>query len=123
MPLTSNTSQPEAFLLFSRWRDERTRLRVAAKIGVISFDLETVLGRVDEPLLGLGLAGCGFIEFMFDNTWKFYFGAPDTLGAPLETLIGGSPATSKHYEFGETIIAKRETGSLMLFMEIVREVA
>jgi len=123
MPLTSKASQPEAFLLFCRWRDERTRLRLEAKLGVMSFDFEAVLDRVEEPLIGLRLADCGFIEFIFDDTWIFYFGAPDAIGAPIQERIGGSPVASKRYEFGETIIARRTTGSHMLFMEIVHEVA
>jgi hypothetical protein len=99
--------QAAAFSVFSRWRDEMTTLRVDTELGVIAFSLECTLMRVEERLLGLLLANCGFIEFIFDDTWGFEIMSLDSLRVDLEKRAGDSPLKDRRYEYNEGIVAVR----------------
>ena len=115
--------QASAFSVFRRWRDELTTLRVDTELGVIAFSLECTLIRVEEPLLGFLLANCGFIEFVFDDTWGFEIVSLDSLQVELEKRAGDSPLKDRRYEYNEGIVAVRlRTGSRMIFGAVVREV-
>jgi hypothetical protein len=114
--------QAEAFSIFRRWRDALTTLRVDTELGVMAFSLECTLMRVEEPLVGFLLDDCGLIEFIFDETWAFDFTSSDAARAELKDRSADSPLANRRYEFGEAIIGRRTTGSLMLFLEIVREI-
>jgi hypothetical protein len=54
-------SQSEVFGLFRRRQDNRTRLRFAAQFhGVSRLSIETVIARVESPLIGVDLADHGY---------------------------------------------------------------
>ena len=89
----------EAFSVFRKWQDEGLLLRVDARLGVMSFSFECFVSRVEEPLIGLLLTDCGFIEFVFDNTWAFDFTAPDAARAEMAERFGVAPLGKREYEF------------------------
>jgi hypothetical protein len=87
--------QSTAFSVFSKWRDELTTLRVDMELGVMAFSLECTLMRVEEPLLGFLLANCGFMEFVFNETWGFEIMSLDSLRVDLENRMGDSPLQNR----------------------------
>ena len=113
------------FSLFRKWRDAPTVVRADAELaGAISFSFECTVVRADNPLVSLGLADCGFIEFVLGDTWGFDFMALDVLRIELNKRTGKSPLGDRRYEFGEVIVAVRTIGSTrswMRFAEVVRE--
>jgi hypothetical protein len=61
-------SQSEVFGLFRRWHDNRTMLRVDAQFhGISRLSIETVIARVEAPLIGVNLADHGYIELLAQN--------------------------------------------------------
>jgi hypothetical protein len=116
-------SQSEAFDLFRRWQDNRTHLRVDANFpGVSRLSIETVIARVEEPLIGVDLADHGYIELLFVENWRFEFGAHDAMRKLLSDRVGASSSRLKAYEFGEIIAASKTNHTYILFLEIVRTV-
>jgi hypothetical protein len=116
-------SQSEVFGLFQRWRDNGTPLRVDAQFpGISRLSLETVIARVEEPLVGIDLADHGYIELLFVENWRYEFGALDAVGSSLSAHLGMSSNRSKTYEFGEVIAAVRPEHIYIVFMEIIRTV-
>jgi hypothetical protein len=116
-------SQSEVFGLFRRWQDNMTPLRVDAQFhGVSRLSIETVIARVEEPLIGVDLADHGYIELLFVENWRYEFGAPDAMRSALTYRLGMSSTRSKTYEFGEMISAVRAEHTYILFMEIIRTV-
>jgi hypothetical protein len=116
-------SQSEVFDLFRRWQDNRTHLRVDANFpGVSRLSIETVIARVEEPLIGVDLADHGYIELLFVENWRFEFGAHDAMRNVLSDRVGASSSRLKAYEFGEIIAASKTNHTYILFLEIVRTV-
>jgi hypothetical protein len=116
-------SQCEAFDLFRRWRDNRTQLRIDANFpGVSRLSIETVIARVEEPLVAVDLADHGYIELLFVDSWRFEFGAHDAMRTVLNDRVGASSSRLKAYEFGEIIAAIKTNHTYILFMEILRTV-
>jgi hypothetical protein len=116
-------SQSEVFCLFRRWQDNRTQLRVDAQFpGISRLSIETVIARVEEPLIAVDLADHGYIELLFVEKWRYEFGAQDAMRSALTDRLGRSSSRSKTYEFGEMISAIRAGHTYILFMEIVRTV-
>jgi hypothetical protein len=118
--VSSIKSQTEAFDLFRRWRDNKTSLRVDTDLAVIGFSFECMIRRVEEPLIDLLIGDCGFIDLTFNSSWNYNFAAPDAMRAPLNQRLGYSPLASRIYEYGEVVLARRTTGSTILFLEIVK---
>jgi len=112
----------EMFSLLRRWREGSVVLRADGREGPLRFFVEGVVDCAEDPLLRLNLFDCGFMEFTFDKTWQFEFGAPDAMKVPLDERTGQSSSASKHYEFGEMIIAASSSGARVLLVEIVRGV-
>jgi len=112
----------ELFPLLRRWRDDRTLLRVDGRLDNVNISLEAVVSRVEDPLVGLLLLDCGFIEFTLDSTWQCEFGAPDAMRVPPDERIGESPSASKHYKFGEMIAVANPSGLRLIFVELVRRI-
>jgi hypothetical protein len=116
-------SQSEAFDLFRRWQDNRTHLRVDANFpGVSRLSIETVIARVEEPLIGVDLANHGYIELLLVENWLFEFGAHDAMRGLLTDRVGASSSRLKAYEFGEIIAAMKADHTYILFLEIIRTV-
>jgi hypothetical protein len=116
-------SQSEAFDLFQRWQDNNTQLRIDANFpGVSRVSVETVIARVEEPLVAVDLADRGYIELLFIADWHFEFGAHDAMRSVLKDRVGASSSRLKAYEFGEIIAAVKTDHTYILFMEIVRTV-
>ena len=115
--------QSEVFGLFRRWQDNRTPLRVDAQFpGVSRLSIETVIARVEEPLIGGDLDDHGYIELLFVEDWRYEFGAPDAMRIALTDRLGLSSSRSKTYEFGEIIVAVRAEHTHILFLEIIRTI-
>ena len=116
-------SQSEVFALFRRWQDNSTQLRVDAQFhGISRLSIETVIARVEEPLIGVDLAHHGYIELLFVENWRYEFGAPDAMRSAKPDRLGMSSSRSKTYEFGEMITAVGAEHTYILFMEIIRTV-
>jgi hypothetical protein len=116
-------SQTEAFDLFRRWQDNRTHLRVDANFpGVSRLSIETVIARVEEPLIGVDLSDHGYIEVLFVENWRFEFAAHDAMRNVLPDRVGASSSRLKAYEFGEIIAAMKPNHTYIVFMEIIRTV-
>ena len=116
-------SQSEVFGLFRRWQDNRTQLRVDAQFhGISRLSIETVIARVEEPLIGVDLADHGYIELLFVEKWRYEFGSPDAMRSALTDRMGMSSSRSKTHEFGEMITAVGAEHTYILFMEIIRTV-
>ena len=82
-------SDSEVFGLFRRWQDNRTQLRIDAQFhGVSRLSIETVIARVEEPLIGVDLADHGYIELLFVENWRYEFGAPDAMRSALTDRLG-----------------------------------
>jgi len=89
-------SQSEVFDLFRRWQDNRTQLRIDADFpGVSRLSIETVIARVEEPLIGVDLAKSGYIELLFVENWHFEFGAHDAMRTRLTDRTGASSSRSR----------------------------
>jgi hypothetical protein len=57
---------------FARWQDNRTQLRVDAQFpGVSRLSIETVIARVEEPLISVDLDEHGYIELLFVENWRY----------------------------------------------------
>jgi hypothetical protein len=116
-------SQSEVFDLFRRWQDNRTQLRIDANFpGVSRLSIETVIARVEEPLIGVDLSDHGYIELLFVDSWRFEFGAHDAMRGVLTDRVGASSSRLKAYEFGEIIAAMKADHTYILFLEIIRTV-
>jgi hypothetical protein len=116
-------SQSEAFDLFRRWQGNSTQLRIDANFpGVSRLSIETVIARVEEPLIGVDLADHGYIELLLVEDWRFDFGSHDAMRSVLKDRVGASSSRLKAYEFGEIIVASKTNHTYILFMEIVRTV-
>jgi hypothetical protein len=116
-------SQFEVFDLFRRWQDNRTQLRIDANFpGVSRLSIETVIARVEEPLIGVDLANHGYIELLLVEDWRFQFDAHDAMRSLLPDRLGASSSRLKTYEFGEIIAAMKANHTYILFMEIIRTV-
>jgi hypothetical protein len=116
-------SQSEAFDLFRRWHDNRTRLRVDANFpGVSRLSIETVIARVEEPLICVDLGDHGYIELLLLEDWRFEFGAHDAMRGVLTDRVGASSSRLKAYEFGEIIAAMKADHTYILVLEIIRTV-
>jgi hypothetical protein len=116
-------SQSEVFDLFRRWQDNRTQLRIYANFpGVSRLSIETVIARVEEPLIGVDLSDHGYIDLLFVDSWRFDFGAHDAMRSVLTDRVGASSSRLKAYEFGEIIAAMKADHTYILFLEIIRTV-
>jgi hypothetical protein len=116
-------SQSEVFDLFRRWRDNRTQLRIDANFpGVSRLSIETVIDRVEEPLVAVDLADRGYIELLLIDSWRFDFGSHDAMRSVLTDRIGASSSRLMAYEFGEIIAAMKADHTYILFLEIIRTV-
>jgi hypothetical protein len=64
-------------------------LRVDAQFhGVSRLSIETVIARVESPLIGVDLADHGYIELLFVENWRYEFGAADAMRSGLTDRLG-----------------------------------
>jgi hypothetical protein len=80
-------TKEEAFILFSRWRDDATPIRVVAKLTSLSFDFEAVIIEFDWRRFALRLSGeHNFFELEFGEC-TFNFGrGTDSIETALDCL-------------------------------------
>lgn len=109
----------EAFLVFGKWVEDGTRLRVDSTTPSCRFSCVGFLESVDSGLLTLRLDDLGFIEIHLPVGSVFEYGDPDSMRIEIADRIGEGH-TGDPVLYGASLAAARETGESFLFVEVAR---
>lgn len=108
----------EAFLVFGKWVEDGTRLRVDSRTSSCRFSCVGFLEAINSELLILRLDDLGFIEIHLPIGSGFEYGDPDPMRVPIADRMGeghrGQPVP-----YGASLVAARETGETFLFVEVM----
>jgi len=110
----------EAFLVFGKWVEDGTRLRLDTELPACHFSCEGTLESAVFPMVRLRLDSLGFIEIHLPDSTAFDYCDPDSMRVDLADRIGqrhtGEPVCQ-----GAVVCAVGQSGEKFLFVEVVAE--
>ena len=107
----------EAFLVFRKWAEERTRLRVDAELPACHFSCEGFLESAGSEMVLFRLDTLGFISIHLPVGTGFDYGDPDSMRVDIASRIG-ERHTGEAVRYGALLCAVRKTGERFLFVEV-----
>jgi len=110
----------EAFLVFGKWAEECTRIRLDSKLSSCRFSCEGTLEPVPFPMIRLRLDSSGFIDIYLPENTHFDYCDPDSMRVDLADRISQTH-TGKLVRHGAVICAVRGNNEEFLFVEVIAE--
>ena len=108
----------DAFLVFSKWADEETRLCVFADAGCCRFVCTGAIESADFPMVRFLLDTSDFIDIYLPETSVFEYGDPDAMRVSIRERTGWHNAR-KNAIYGTTVCAVRDSGEGFVFVEVL----
>ena len=110
----------EAFLVFGKWAEERTALRVDGESPALHFSCFGVLESALFPMIRLRLDSSGFIDLHLPESTHFDYCDPDSIRVEITDRIGQS-SSHEPARYGAALIAVRENGESCFFVEVIAD--
>ena len=110
----------EAFLVFDKWTEERTRLRVDSELPSCRFSCVGNFEPLPFPMVRLRLDSLGTIDIHLPENTGFEYWDPDSMRLkPADRL--GETHSGEPVRYGAGIRAATEAGGLFTFVEVIEE--
>lgn len=107
-----------AFLLFGKWAEERTRLRLDAELPGCRISCEGLVESASSEMVLFRLDALGFISIHLPVGTGFDYGDPDSMRLDIAARIG-ERHTGEPVRHGAVICAIKESGERFLFVEVI----
>ena len=110
----------EAFLIFGKWLEDGSRLRIDSELPSCRFSCEGRLELRPFPMVRLRLDSLGFIDIHLPENTGFEFWDPDSMRLDPADKIG-ERLSGEPVRYGTGMRAVTETGVFFTFVEVMEE--
>ena len=110
-------SSDEALLLFNKWAEERTPIRVSFAISECRVSCDGRIAFFEDERLQFRADPLGFIDVRLPNNTEFDYCSPDAMRVPENERIGEGHM-GERIRHGAAVVAVRENGDSFFFIEI-----
>ncbi len=108
----------EAFLVFGKWLEDGSRMRVDSELPSCRFSCEGRLESRPFPMIRLRLDSLGFIDIHLPQNTGFEYWDPDSMRLNRADKIG-QRLSGKPVRHGAGIRALTDSGGLFTFVEVI----
>ena len=113
-------SYEDAFLVFSKWAEDRPRVRFDSTLSFCRISVEGFVESVRGEVVNLRLDSLGFISIHLPVGTEFEYADPEAMRLKLSERTG-EDHSGEDVVFGSAMVAARESGESFLFVEVLRE--
>lgn len=110
----------EAFLVFGKWLEDGSRIRVDSELPPCRFSCEGRLEPRPFPMIRLRLDSLGFIDIHLPENTGFEYWDPDSMRLDPADRIG-ERHSGEPVRHGAVIRAVTETGGFFTFVEVIEK--
>lgn len=111
----------DAFLLFDKWAEEGSRLRLDAELSTCRLSCEGFISAVRGNIVDLRLDSLGFISIRLPENTVFGWGDPETLAVKPTNRIG-KRHSGEAVTYGSALPAITDNGNRFFFVELIETV-